>query len=198
MMLPRCAVNPGASRRLRPQGLACPACQGCGCAPWPTCSPTPRPRVQLRIDGPKTQPRRPRANRPNRRTVGSGKRKQQHDQDHHQLRRSGPLGYSNPPGEHVPTSIADKSLGSSGSAGHDYHGLVWRPGRLGPVAVAVALAREVAHLALDHPREAAQPAWGQQVPQRLSGRLAGGPGQPPRGKTLPGWSPAGGRCAGCG
>src|SRR5215208_2187240 len=79
-------------------------------------------------------------------------------------------------------------LGSSGGAGHDHHGFVWRLGRLGPVAMAVALEREVAHLALDNPREAAQPAWGQQVSQHLSDRLAHRLGQPPRGKTPPGWS----------
>ena len=88
-------------------------------------------------------------------------------------------------------------LGSSGGAGHDHHGFVWRLGRLGPVAMAVALEREVAHLALDHPREAAQPAWGQQVSQHLSDRLAHRLGQPPRGKTPPGWSPGAARCAGC-
>jgi hypothetical protein len=89
-------------------------------------------------------------------------------------------------------------LGSAGGAGHDHGGLVWWLGRLWPVAMGVTLERELAHLALDRSRQAAQPAWGQQVPQRLSDRLPGGPGQPPRGKTRPGWSPGGGRCAGCG
>jgi hypothetical protein len=95
-------------------------------------------------------------------------------------------------------SLNAVGLGSSGGAGHDHHGFVWRLGRLGPVAMAVALEREVAHLALDHPRGAAQPAWGQQVSQHLSDRLAHRLGQPPRGKTPPGWSPGAARCAGCG
>jgi len=51
--------------------------------------------------------------------------------------------------------------GSAGGAGHDHHGLVWRLGRLWPVAMVDALAGEVAHLALDHPRQGAQPARGQ-------------------------------------
>jgi hypothetical protein len=89
-------------------------------------------------------------------------------------------------------------LGPAGGAGHDHHGLLWWLGRLWPVAMVVAFEREVAHLALDHPRQGAQPAWGQQVPQRLSDRLPGRPGQPPRGKTRPGWSPGAARCAGCG
>jgi hypothetical protein len=89
-------------------------------------------------------------------------------------------------------------LGSAGGAGHDHDGLVWWLGRLWPVAMAVALEREVAHLALDHPRQGAQPAQGQQVPQRLSDRLPCRPGQPPRGKTRPGWSLGASRCAGCG
>ncbi len=89
------------------------------------------------------------------------------------------------------------ALGSTGGSGHDHHGLAWRLGRLRPVAMEAALEWEVAHLALDHSRQGAQPAWGQQVPQRLSDRLPGRPGQPPRGKTRPGWSPAAVRCAGC-
>jgi hypothetical protein len=50
--------------------------------------------VELRIDGTETQVRRPRANRPGRRAFVSGKRKQQHHQDHHQLATvtAGPCG----------------------------------------------------------------------------------------------------------
>jgi hypothetical protein len=55
------------------------------------------------------------------------------------------------------------------------------------VAMAVALAREVAHLALDRPRQGAEASWGEQVPQQLSDRLPGRPGQPPGGKGPPGW-----------
>src|SRR6266536_2634856 len=51
-------------------------------------------------------------------------------------------------------------LGSTGGAGHDHCGFVWRPGRLRPVAMAVALEWEIAHLALHHSRQGAQPAWG--------------------------------------
>jgi hypothetical protein len=94
-----------------------------------------------------------------------------------------------------PNAVA---LGSTGGSGHDHHGLAWRPGRLWPVAMRITLEREVAHLALDHPRQGAQPARGQQMPQHLSGRLPCRPGQPPRGKTRPGWSPGAARCAGCG
>ena len=90
------------------------------------------------------------------------------------------------------------ALGSTSGSGHDHHGVVWRLGRLWPVAMRIALEREVAHLALDHPRQGTQPAWGQQVPQHLSGRLPGGPDQPPRGKTRPGRSPGAARCAGYG
>ena len=49
-------------------------------------------------------------------------------------------------------------LGAAGGAGHDHDSLVWWLGRLRPVAMGVALERELAHLALDHPRQAAQPA----------------------------------------
>src|SRR6266536_2725574 len=49
-----------------------------------------------------------------------------------------------------------EALGSAGGAGHDHRGLVWWLGRLRPVAMLVALAREVAHLALDHPRPGAE------------------------------------------
>ena len=52
------------------------------------------------------------------------------------------------------------ALGSTGGSGQDHHGLAWRLGRLRPVAMEVALEWEVAHLALDHPRRGAQPAWG--------------------------------------
>ena len=77
-------------------------------------------------------------------------------------------------------------LGSAGGVGHDHHGFVWWLGRLWPVAMPVALEGELAHLALDHPRQAAQASWGQQVPPQLSDRLPGRPDQPPRGKTPPG------------
>jgi hypothetical protein len=83
-----------------------------------------------------------------------------------------------------PNAVA---FGSTGGLGHGHHGLAWRLGRLRPVAMEVALEWEVAHLGLDDPRQGAQPPWGQQVPQRLSDRLPGRPGQPPRGKTRPGW-----------
>src|SRR5215211_7504437 len=79
------------------------------------------------------------------------------------------------------------ALGSTGGSGHDHHGLAWRLGRLRPKEMAVALEWEVAHLAFDHPRQGTQPAWGQQVPQRLSDRLPGPPGQPPRGETRTDW-----------
>jgi hypothetical protein len=68
--------------------------------------------------------------------------------------------HSASPTSSPPETRTPGQLGSTGGSGHDHHGLAWRLGRLRPVAMEVALEREVAHLALDHPRPGPQPAWG--------------------------------------
>jgi hypothetical protein len=82
-----------------------------------------------------------------------------------------------------PNAVA---LGSTGGAGHDHYGLVWRLGRLWPVAMRIAFEREVAHLALDHPRQGAQPARGQPGAVAPPRPPAGSPWPAAGGKTRPG------------
>jgi hypothetical protein len=72
--------------------------------PAPAAGNDPSPYDLVRTE---TQTRRPRANRP----AGLCVRQAQaeHDQDHHHLRRSGPLGHPDPPGKHTQPQTRTKS-----------------------------------------------------------------------------------------